>query len=111
MPADIQQAPRRPPHSFLLHLFEPIHPSISHSIMRGTIVLIGLAASSLAAPTVQFAGRASSCTYTCPGTNALGGKLLNSVLATAGVLQCTYVSGLTTGLCSYSTVRGFFCYE
>jgi hypothetical protein len=110
MPADIQQAPRRPPHSFLLHLFELIHPSISPSIMRGTIVLIGFAASSLAAPTVQFAGRASSCTYTCPGTNVIGGKLLNSVLTAGGVLQCAYTTGLTTGLCVYSSVRDFLCF-
>jgi hypothetical protein len=79
--------------------------------MRSTIVLIGFAASSLAAPTVQFAGRASSCTYTCPGTDAAGDKLLNSVLSVASVLQCTYIAGLSTSLCSYSSVRGLLYFE
>jgi hypothetical protein len=62
--------------------------------MHFTFALLALAASTLAVPAQQ-----RSCSYACPGRDALGGPLVTG-FALFGELHCTYFAGE----CTYSTV-------
>jgi hypothetical protein len=67
--------------------------------MRTPLVLLGLGASALAAPT-----HTSHCNYQCPSGNIPAGKLLNGILYDIGFLECLYLKGPSWGSCTYLAV-------
>jgi hypothetical protein len=101
-----------------VHLFQPgsssirssLHPTpqnsfshlLPHITMRSTMALLALGASARA----TFIGGhySSGCTYTCPASNAYGGKLFAINLPVVGILKCTYLTLFTPGICTYNTV-------